>query len=320
LSDRSRTYEWSHEEIIDNLALQHGASPHGSISCFPGWMFPACQTFSLRAIQLGDLVHGTDHSWAIKRHEESFARFSVSDDGHITTCRNDAGFAHPTEPFIVGVSGQAGTGVFVSPFGREHVVRNYEQQIKPRMSDPDSDGRITLRLSKIDTFDTSYGWNPAQPYSLALLYATEMGDADAAAGLRRTLEEMLTPDGDRPGPGSILSMAITFMALGNAERGLAAAHRHVPAHDTTPELEDAPYPQVIVTAARATADAVTASLVPGPAANGEVDLRFARLQPGARYRFTGAGGVSETEADSGGRVTTRVSSSERHELALERIG
>jgi hypothetical protein len=319
VSDRSRTYEWSHEEIVDNLAVQHGASVHGSISCFPGWLFPVCQTFSLRSIQLGDLVHGTDHSWALERFRESFAKYFVSDHGHINTCRNIAGFPHPTEPFIVGVSGQAGSGAFISPFGREHVVTNYDQQIRPRMSEPDSDGRITLRLSKIDTFDTSYGWNPAQPYSIALLYATEMGDAEAAAGLRHTLEEMLTPDGDRPGPGSILSMAITFMALGNAERGLAAAHRHVPAHDTTPELEHAPYPQVIVTAAHATADSVTASLVPGPSANGEVYLRFGRLQPGARYRLSGAGEPRELDADATGRVEAKVPSSQQHDLVLERI-
>lgn len=320
VSDRTRTYSWSHAEIVDNLAAQHAASVHGAISCVPGWLWPPCQTFSLRSIQLGDLVHGTDHSWAIERFSESFARYFVSADGHIDTCRNIAGFVHPTDSFLVGVSGQAGTGAMMSPFGRSHVEANYERQVKSRMSEPDLDGRITLTLSKIDTFDTSYGWNPAQPYSLALLYATELGDTESAAGLRRTLEEMLTPDGDRPGPGSILSMAFTFMALQNTEQGLVSAHRHVPAHDVTPELEHATYPLVIVTSAQATADGVRATIVPGPAANGEVDVGFARLRPGGRYRLTGAGEPRQLDADTTGRVSTKVPSSARHDLSLERVG
>ncbi len=319
VSDRHRTYAWTHEEIVDNLALQHAASPHGAISCVPGWLWPPCQTFSLRAIQLGDLVHHTDHSWALDRFAESFARYFVSDSGHIDTCRNIAGFPHPTDPIITGISGQAGTGAMMSPFGREHVERNYERQVKPRMTLTD-DGGMALRLSKIDTFDTSYGWNPAQPYSLALLYATELGDEESAAGLRHTLEGMLTPDGDRPGPGSILSMALTFLALVNTERGLAAGHRHVPAHDTTPELASAPYPQVVVTAAHATDDGVRTTLVPGPAANGAVGITFARLHPTGRYRLTGAGEPREADADADGRLAAEVASSSRQELLLERVG
>lgn len=321
VSDRSRTYPWSHAEIIENLAAQHAASPHGAISCVPGWLWPPCQTFSLRAIQLADLVHGTDHTWALERFSESFARYFVDDDGHIDTCRSIAGFTHPTDAMIVGVSGQAGTGVMMAPFGRDHVARNYEQQVLTRVSAPDDEGRRTLRMSKMDTFDTSYGWNPAQPYSLALLYATEMGDTETAAGLRSTLEGMLTPEGDRPGPGSILSMAFTFLALVNTERGLMAAHRHVPALDTGPELEHAPYPQVVVTAAHTEAGGVRTTLAPGPAANGAVTIGFARLAPEARYRITGIAGPDrsvECSADRAGKLTIEVPSSQGQHLVLER--
>lgn len=320
--DRSRSYEWSHSDIIENLAAQHAASPHGAISCVPGWLWPPCQTFSLRAIQLGDLVHDTDHGWAIERFAESFRRYFVAEDGHIDTCRNIAGFVHPTDAFIVGVSGQAGTGAMMSPFGRDHVLSNYERQIRPRVSEPDDEGRRTLRLKKIDTFDTSYGWNPAQPYSLALLYAKELGDTEVAEGLQRTLEEMLTPDGDRPGPGSILSMAFTFLALIDTERGLASAHRHVPARDTTIELEHAPYPAVVVTGAHATGECLTATIAPGPSANGAVPLRFARLAPGGRYTLTGVAdqGPIEAVADDQGRCTATVPSGVRQELRLERTG
>jgi len=320
VSDRSRTYDWTHEQIVDNLAAQHAASVHGAISCIPGWLWPPCQTFSLRSIQLGDLVHGTDHSWAIERFVESFGKYFVSPDGHIDTCRNIGGFVHPTDAFLVGVSGQAGTGAMMSPFGRAHVERNYEMQLKTRVSPPDDEGRITLRLSKIDTLDTSYGWNPAQPYSLALVYAKEMGDTETAAGLQRTLEEMLTPDAARPGPGSILSMAFTFLALVNTERGLASAHRQVPAHAATPEVEHAPYPQLAVTSASATADSLRASLRPGPSANGEAEVRFARLRPHATYRLSGVGDIRDLAADATGRVSVKVPSSKGHELVLERVG
>jgi hypothetical protein len=290
----------------------------------PGWLWPPCQTFSLRSIQLGDLVHGTDHGWAIERFVESFGKYFVSSDGHIDTCRSIGGFVHPTDAFLVGVSGQAGTGAMMSPFGREYVERNYDLQVKPRTSAPDDEGRITLRLSKIDTLDTSYGWNPAQPYSLALLYAKEMGDTETAAGLQRTLESMLTPDGVRPGPGSILSMAFTFLALVNTERGLASAHRQVPAHATTPELEHAPYPQVVVTSASASTDAagdgVRVSLAPGPSANGQAEIGFARLRPHASYRLSGTGETRDVTADATGRVPVKVSSSESHELVLRPVG
>jgi hypothetical protein len=320
VSDPHRTYEWSHEEIVDNLALQHGASVHGAISCVPGWLWPPCQSFSLRAIQLGDLVHGTDHHWALERFDRSFGQYFVDADGHIDTCRHIAGFVHPTDALIVGISGQSGTGALMAPFGREHLERNYERQVRSRMKPPDADGRIELELSKIDTFDTSYGWNPAQPYSLTLLYATEMGDTEGAAGVRRTLEGMLTPDDHRPGPGSILSMAFTLLALVNTERGLASAHRHVPALDTTPELESAPYPHVVVTAASTDGTGVRATLAPGPAANGEVDIAFARLTPEGRYRLVVSGAARDLVADSTGRLATRVDSSTRQDLVLDRTG
>ena len=183
VSDRHKTYEWNHRDIVDNLALQHAASPHGAISCVPGWLWPPCQTFSLRAIQLGDLVHDADHHWAAERFGESFGKYFVGDDDHIDTCRHIAGFVHPTDAFIVGVSGQAGTGAMMSPFGRRYVERNYAAHVKARMKPVDDDGRIELELNKLDTFDTSYGWNPAQPYSLAMLYAAEMGDTESRGRL-----------------------------------------------------------------------------------------------------------------------------------------
>jgi hypothetical protein len=320
VADGRRTYEWSHTEIIDNLALQHAASPHGAISCVPGWLWPACQTFSLRAITLGDLVHGEDHDFAASRYSKAFGRFFVSRDARIDTCRHLTGVAHPTDRFIIGLTGQAGHGAFMAPFGRHHVEEHYERQVRSRML-PRDDGRVELRISKLDTLDTSAGWNPAQPYSVVLLYATEMGDTEMAAGLRRTLETMLTPEDDRPGPGSIVSMALTLMALADTEGGLGAAHTHVPAHDTTPELESAPYPEVVVTGARTDGQGLRVAVAPGPAANGTVELTVARLRPGATYRVAGgADPAQDAVAGADGRVRVKVSSSVRQEISLSRTG
>lgn len=320
VSDRRRTYDWSHEEIIANLALQHASSPHGAVSCLPGWIWPPCQTFSLRAIQLGDLVHRDDHSWAQRRYREAFQRYFVDRHGKIDTCRSIAGFAHPLYNRMVGVSGQAGTGAMTAPIAREIVERHYEQHVKPRMR-RNGDGTIELTLSKIDTYDTSYGWNPVFPYSLVLLYAAEMGDSETVAGLRATLETMLTPEGaERPGPGSIVSMAFTFLGLVNTEQGLASAHAHVPAYDTTPELESAPYPKVIVTSATTDGTNVHTTLSPGPDANGPVEIRFARLVPGARYRLTGGEEPFVFTAGRDGRLRSTVDSTARHDLVLARAG
>ncbi len=135
------------------------------------------------------------------------------------------------------------------------------------------------------------------PYSFALLYAAEMGDTEAAAGIRRTLDDMLTPDGDRPGPGSLVSMAVTFMALTNSERAVAAGHRHAPCLDTGPELAHAPHPDVVVTEAREREGGVTCELVPGPDASAPVMLAFARLRPEADHVVRRDGVVAD-------RVTT----------------
>ncbi|HEX9765905.1 MAG TPA: hypothetical protein VGA36_04015 [Nitriliruptorales bacterium] len=278
-----RTYAWDHHRIVDQLALQHAISPLGSITCFPGWMWPACQTFSLRGIQLADLTHGTDHGHAVQRFVEAFPRWFMDDDGSILTSRHVTGVRHPVDHLVVGLTGQAATGLFAGAFDPALIHRNYEAQVLPRLR-PTDDGRLELELSTLDTYDTSYGWNPGMPYSFALLYAAELGDHDTAAGIRATLEQMLTPDEARPGPGSLVSMAITLMALINSERALAAGHRHAPCQDTTPELASAPYPQVIVSRATTDGTDLDAELLAGPAANGEVDLAFARLAPGATYR------------------------------------
>lgn len=278
-----REYVWDHTAIISQLALQHAISPMGSISCFPGWVFPPCQTFSLRAIQLADLVHGTDHGYAVERFLDALPRYFLDERGKVDTSRHVTGFAHPVDHLIVGLTGQAATGLFASAFDREVMQANYEHQVRARMRPPDADGSIELELTKMDTYDTSYGWNPGQPYSFALLYAAEFGDAEAIEGLRGALLPMLTPDAARPGPGSIVSMAVTFMALINSENAIAAGHRWAACQQTTPELESAPYPDVIVTRAVTDARGVEVDLIEGPGLDGPVELTFARLAPGREH-------------------------------------
>jgi len=306
VTDGRRTFDWNHSSIIEQLAVQHATSPFGSISCFPGWVFPPCQSFSLRALQLWDVVHGTDHSFAFDRYLEAFERYFVDDRGQVVTCRHVAGFKHPIDPLVVGVTGQAATGLFTAAFSTRVIERNYRMQVRDRMLPPDDDGRIRLRLSKMDTFDTSYGWNPGMPYSFALLYAAEMGDDAAVAGLRLSVEDMLTPDEARPGPGSLLSMAVTMMALTNSRHALSAGHRQAPASVTTPELAHAPYPQVVVTRAVVADGGVEVDLVPGPAADGAVSLEFARLRPGVEHVVTVDGNVAaRTTTDPDGRLVVR---------------
>lgn len=315
VSNGRRTYEWDHHRIVEQLALQHAISPMGSITCFPGWLWPACQTFSLRGIQLADLTHGTDHGHAVERFVEAFPKWFMEEDGSILTCRHVTGVKHPVDHLVVGLTGQAATGLFAGAFDASLIHRNYEAQVLPRLR-PADDG-LELELSRLDTYDTSYGWNPGMPYSFALLYATELGDHDTAAGLRATLEQMLTPDEARPGPGSQVSMAITLMALINSQHALAAGHRHAPCQDTTPELASAPWPRVIVSHATTDGTDLDIELLAGPAANGsDVELSFARLAPGAAYRaiiddvagelITADGGGSAQVACSTPRERTRI--------------
>jgi hypothetical protein len=314
-----RTYEWDHHRIVDQLALQHAISPMGSITCFPGWLWPACQTFSLRGIQLADLTHGTDHGHAVERFVEAFPKWFMEEDGSILTCRHVTGVKHPIDHLVVGLTGQAATGLFAGAFDASLIHRNYEAQVLPRLRE--SDGGLELELSRLDTYDTSYGWNPGMPYSFALLYATELGDHDTAAGLRATLEQMLTPDEARPGPGSQVSMAITLMALINSQHAMAAGHRHAPCQDTTPELASAPWPQVIVSHATTNGTDLDIELLAGPAANGPVDLSFARLAPGVTYRPIRDGVAGEElTADHDGMLRLSTPTPERTRLQLTRTG
>jgi hypothetical protein len=156
----------------------------------------------------------------------------------------------------------------------------------------------------MDTYDTSYGWNPGQPYSFALLYAAEVGDVDAVEGLRGTLLPMLTPEAARPGPGSIVSMAVTFMALLNSENAVAAGHRWAACQQTTPELASAPYPEVIVTRAVTDGHGVEVDLIEGPARDGPAELTFARLAPRREHDVVVDGtAVATGTTDDDGRLT-----------------
>ncbi|MDX1449955.1 MAG: hypothetical protein R3246_12925, partial [Acidimicrobiia bacterium] len=104
------------------------------------------------------------------------------------------------------------------------------------------------------------------------------------------------------GPGSLVSMAVTFMALVNSERALAAGHRHAPCHDRTPELASAPYPSVIVSRAVSDGVGLDIELLPGPSAGEPVTLEFSRLAPGTRYRpvLDGVAGDEVTAGTDGG--------------------
>ncbi|MGH2727004.1 MAG: hypothetical protein ACRDKS_08505, partial [Actinomycetota bacterium] len=315
VSDGVRTFDWNHVDIIDRLAEQHGTSPLGSIPCQPGWAFPVCQTFSLRAILLGDRLHGQDHSWAIERFLDAF-QFFVGNEGAIALSRHNVfGLGYPLS-YMLALNGQAGTGAFLSPFAKDIVEEHYAKQVKPQMY-VDDDGKTRLKLRKIDTYDTSYGHpNLAMPYSTVLLYAREIGDEESAHGLQASLEEMLTPDGPWPAPGTVVSNAITFMALLGTEGGLAAAHRRVAANETTPELASAPYPNVVVSRAVWDGTSLRCEIAPGPDPRASVELRFARLEPGRSYALHGLGDAVTRAADAAGRMTVEVPGDRRHSLEL----
>jgi hypothetical protein len=318
VTDGRKTYSWNHEDIIDRLAEQHATSPLGSIPCEPGWAFPVCQTFSLRAIMLGDRVHGTDHSWAIDRFLEAF-EFFVGRHGAISLSRHNVlGLSNPLS-YLMALNGQAGTGAFLAPFARNIVEEHYAKQVKPFMF-RDADGMLRLRLRRIDTFDTSLNApNPALPYATVLLYAREIGDAEAAAGLEASLGEYLTPEGAWPAPGTVVSNALTFMALVDGEGGLAAAHRRVPASDTTPELASAPYPQLVVTGAAWTGASLDIEIAPGPAPQDRVDLTFARLEPGRSYVLRGLEQERSVTADAAGGLVVATPGDRRTSLQLSLI-
>jgi hypothetical protein len=276
-------------------------------------MFPVCQTFSMRAMMLGDLVHGTDHGWVIERFLESFRRYTYRDD-HIDLARHNVlGIKSPFSRLIT-LNGQTGSGAFLAPFAPELTARHYEQAIRPHMIGPDADGRVTLQLSRLDKWDTSYGTNAGLAYSMVLLYAREVGDDAIANALEATFAEMLTLDGERPAPGSVVSNAMALMALVNGRGGLAAAHRRVPARQGGVELASAPYPAVVVTAASADADGkgLRAVVTPGPGASEPVDLVVSGLEPGRAYDVGGA----RLAADPAGNLTHRVDPTRRHELRV----
>jgi hypothetical protein len=127
---------------------------------------------------------------------------------------------------------------------------------------------------------------------------------------------MLTPDEARPGPGSILSLAFLLASLVNGKDGMYAAVRQVPAHATTPELGSAPYPKVLVTGARYEHDTLTCTLVPGPEANGQVELRFDRLDPGRTYQVNGSREPAPVEADGQGSLRVKVESNARQQVTV----
>jgi hypothetical protein len=315
LRDERHTYEWNHRQIVDRLAEQFGTDPFGTISCVPGWIWPPCQAITLRGMLLADQVHGTDHEWVFERFAEGYRNTFVDDDNKIVTQRSNLGMQQILEPFLL-VPAQAGTGVMLAGIDANLVTGHFEKYVKSRMEPPDADGRIRMNLRALDQYDTSYGTNAGLAYSMCLMYASEIGDTETAAGLRRTIEDMCTPDEARPGPGSIVSIALMFLALTNGERGLAAAHRQVPSHATTPELGSAPYPQVMVTEARFDGARLACTLVPGPEANGQVELRFDRLDPGRSYALTGAGETATLTADPEGHVRAKVASSARQSMVL----
>ncbi|MEX2555429.1 MAG: hypothetical protein WEB06_07350 [Actinomycetota bacterium] len=315
VTDGKRTFGWNHIDIVDRLAEQHATSPLGAIPCQPGWAFPACQTFSLRAIMLGDRVHGQDHSWAIERFLEAF-RFFIGREGAIALSRHNVfGIGYPLS-YMLALNGQAGTGAFMAPFARDLAEEHYAKQVKP-CTFLDGEGKTRLRLRRIDTLDTSYGRpNPALPYATVLLYAREIGDEETARGLQASLEEMLTPDGAWPAPGTVVSNALTFMALMGTEGGLAAAHRRVASAETTPELESAPYPRVVVPRAVWTGSSLQLVIAPGPDPSAAVEVSFGRLGAGRSYALQGLGEPLVRRADEDGRLHLQVPGDRRLHLEL----
>lgn len=314
--DDKHRYQYDFRSLSEAIVRNMRKSKHIQYPCEPHLIYPMCNTFAMSTLVMHDRLHGTELTDDIvERVQDGYTKFGyLRKDGRFLAGKGPLGVKFP--PMVANDSIMS---YWLHPLMPDQAKASW-QLVRDRFIKL---GELEVELSNthLERIDVgSYMRGDAMTRAVTKCAAKEFGDAEAAAGLERSIDnrhEITRRNGARKYKGaSVWANAAFALATFTRENGVRdLIGGHVPeAWRTGPVLAQAAYPEVLV--ARAVTDGSALDLVLRPG-NGDVrtTLKLGRLNPGQAYRITGATSA-EVTADAEGTALLDVDLNDRTEVRL----
>jgi hypothetical protein len=288
------------------------------MACEPNWVYPLCNTMGATALLAHDAQHGQakwpEHAPHFRQHLE--AEF-LDGMGRYVPCRSTyTGLALPT---LGGVMPLAMPCYFLNALAPDLARR---QWLLLRRQLFDRHERFRRRAFwPIDT--GNYGLSRASAYAATALAANELGDERVYVACMEALEHEC-PSVCEGGvihrdKASVWAHGVELMARAGGRGCFRGVIKH-PLVAQGPRLDDLRYPDVLVAAAHADAQAGSLhAVLYGGCGDGTQPVAVSGLRPHASYTVTGAH-LHQVRADEWGKVHLLVPLAGRTCVTLEPMG
>ncbi|MBV1689482.1 hypothetical protein KRR38_17815 [Novosphingobium sp. G106] len=304
--DEKTAFPYSHATMLDEVVKNYERYDFGWFPCEPRWIYSMCNLVGHTSLALHDARHGTDMVDRIGgRFEQTMTDEMMMADGRIKVCTSTPfGFEVPS---LSGLFGETWGIRFLTPHAPEQAERLW-QVLKQDFIKRKPDGSLEFKLLPLG-WDTRKPanfsfeqWPELNPLTMVLWAALEMGDDEIVAATRQSIDAMYGA-----GMADMLTWTRRNTVRDMVTKGLPEAWRNGPL------LDEATYPEVIVT--RAVSDGAALSLVlRGGNKPVRTRLGFARLVPGRGYRVVQTG--ERLTADAQGRASLDFQPDDRSVLDL----
>lgn len=319
LNDRK---EWRHDfrSIVASVERNYASAEFGQFACEPNWIYPICNHYGMLSLTTHDALLGSD---LVGRHMPRWLHGLETEftDAAGSTVGLRSQYTGLPVPFPVG---EAGYSFFENAFLPQRARQQWaiaRAEIEPLLVEDGQGLRMAMPGEGLDA--GNYRTGHAGAYGTYLVAAREFGDerlAQAAlAGLEHDCMPALEDGVFRYRKASNIANATAIMGslmqTGDFARTFSRGAPKLAL--AGPMIETMAYPDVLVGRAWSDGSGLQATFYPG-VRNGLQTIPLSQLEPGRKYRVTGA--VDQLiEADSRGESSFAVNLSGRTEVSIEPV-
>ncbi len=308
-------YAYDHHSWTEAIRRNFEESRMGFFPCEPGWAFAACNTIGAQALLGYEVLHGrpvwSDYE---QRWRETLLQEYLMPDGNYANIRCtrtglswDTGETPGGEYFTTGTNRFRDVAPDLAERGLALATRGLPDKLAGLSALVDADDELHLELplewERNRARKTALGG-----WTMLIAGARMIGDERLAGAAQRAADRQCHTDDrwpERPVVAGVQTLATHLIVRWSTPLDTGDLNLRGYVAPTGPLLDDAPWPQVLITKARSL-DGRSLDLTVhrhALAVGDVVRLGFAQLIPNTRYRL----GDQVVVADTSGRTTVEVS-------------
>ena len=324
-----RVFSYDHHSLAEVVAKNFVSADLGLFPCEPGWVFSVCNTIAAEGMKGYETAHDSDLYRRISPAlRAGLFEEMMTPDGAIRHVRSTQfGFTYRDgdnigEYFTSGLHGFADFAPDMARRGSALQLRGVPEKMAA-LKGLIKDGELDIPIPSAPERSTGYMTSMNEWFKV-IAGAHAVGEAELAdAAWLRMLRECRTGETwpKRPLTGGVQNTALLLMVRWGTplSGGELVARGFVP--PVGPILEDAPYPEILVSKARCE-DGTSLDLLVEPHRSepGQTHtLTFLVAEPGKTHRLTGEGLDLELAPDANGRVVVELPVAGRSALNLRPV-